>query len=60
MPQAPANAQQTVVAGTNATADQTKAHKTGTDAGSVELGLVRMQFEPQASQVFLQNGQGLL
>jgi hypothetical protein len=60
MPQAPANAEQTVVAGTNATADQTKTHKTGTDVGSVEVGFVRIQFEPQASEVFLKNGQRLL
>jgi hypothetical protein len=48
MPQAPAKAEQAVVARTYATADQTKTHETGTDAGSVEVGLVRMQPEAQA------------
>ena len=48
MPQAPANAEQAVVTGGLASADQTKTHETGTDAGSVEVGIVRMQPEPQA------------
>ncbi len=57
--QSPANAQQAVVAQTDAPANDMRPNETGAAGGAVEVGFLRVHVQPQASKVFPQNGQGL-